>query len=241
MPIWLADFLTWLGRLSEFWAAIAGAIVGGVFSMGLQLIATRSARAERKAERDQYLKTLGYGVLWKTIHIHSDLHNISQHIEDSFRNVPEAHHQSPSQFVIQLASYPELIAFSTEEMALVVSLKSDDLLNDMMVISKNHRTVIDSIRQYDQLRSELGALIEPTFVEGMRAVVEDPEQLKRHHLKIEVLDDLIRNVRSLSEAYTAGAKATLILLHKKLKDELKMSGDLKFGFDPGVATIGRPS
>jgi hypothetical protein len=66
-----------LAASTEFWAAIAGAVVGvlgsGVISASLQALANRVERERRERERMDQRKALGQAVLLKMMDIHANI------------------------------------------------------------------------------------------------------------------------------------------------------------------------
>ena len=50
---------------SEFWSAIAGAVVGGLIALGIQMIALRDTRTDRRNQTDERRETTAYSLFAK--------------------------------------------------------------------------------------------------------------------------------------------------------------------------------
>lgn len=75
--------------MNEFWAAIAGAIVGGLIAFGIQVIALREARKERIRDAAEKQKALGHALIFKVIGIYSHLRQLNLHLQDAAARMPK--------------------------------------------------------------------------------------------------------------------------------------------------------
>jgi hypothetical protein len=138
---------------SEFWSAIAGAIVGGIIAFSIQIIALRESRKQNTSKIDERRKALAYSVMFKTLKIHSHLVQLRDEIEKSFQKPFEQ--AQPWQFFRPLVNRPQHVHFSSDEIALVLSLKEDDLLNLLIILDETHNDTIELFGTYARLRVEL--------------------------------------------------------------------------------------
>lgn len=69
---------------TEFWSAIAGAVVGGVIAYAVQIRALREGKRQRADDQKSIQQGLGNSLLFKMIKIHSNIHGIHRHIEECF-------------------------------------------------------------------------------------------------------------------------------------------------------------
>lgn len=141
---------------AEFWAAIWGAIVGvvggGLISLGLQLHSLKEARADRASDRKDVMKALASSLLFKIVQIHTNLHTLSKHFEESYASAPKA---EPWQFLFPLANPPGHIDFSPDEMGMLLQVASNDLFNRVMNLDRVHNSNLEAIRTLDRLRTAI--------------------------------------------------------------------------------------
>ncbi len=150
----------------NFWSAIAGAVVGGLIAFGIQLITLRAAATQRKEEAAERRSGIAHSLLFKMVKIHSNLSGYKGHIAESKdRAKKEGHDGDLWQFVLPIANPPEKVHFTPDEMALLLSLKNDDLFNVMMSMDAVHNSSIDAFNSFSASRRQLTAML-PASMEG---------------------------------------------------------------------------
>src|SRR3546814_10422982 len=124
----------------EFWAAIIGAIIGGLIALGIQLLALRAAKNQRLEEAAERKKALAHALLFKMAKILSNLENFKEYLQGPLKIANEAKlEREPWELIQPLANYPDPIQFSTDEMAMLLSLKNDDLFNEILSMDQVHK------------------------------------------------------------------------------------------------------
>lgn len=149
ITIW--GFFSKLG--SEFWSAIAGAVVGGLIAYMVQLKALGEAAKERKASSTETQKGLAYSLLFKVISIDSSLDGLKQHVDQGLALKERERNAHISAVLKPLANLPTPVEFSADEMALLLSLKEDDVFNSIMSLDKIHNSIIPVWNLYASLRN----------------------------------------------------------------------------------------
>ncbi len=152
---------------NEFWSAIAGAIVGGVIALGIQLLALHAAAKDRREAAAERQKALGHALLFKTIQIYSHLRSFNGHLKDAQAVAEKAGQKTIIwQIVLPFANLPQRVHFSTDEMAMLLSLKDDDLFNDLVSMDELHNSTIDIFSTYTARRLSLTAELPTSSMEG---------------------------------------------------------------------------
>ena len=214
---------------NEFWAAIAGAvvgaIVGGLIAYLIQLKALSAASAERAKELQERQKALGYALLFKMVRIHSTLTHLKSHMDESLGKLKEEEHTGgePWQVTLPIANLTGEVNFSTEEMALLLSLKEDDMFNSMASFDMIHNSTIELFRTYADKRESLLAIM-PASMNGMvgsTALSQEqmlfirPKMVEANHLILSM------NQRCLQDAQESGE--ILEKLNAILNDKLNLA------------------
>jgi hypothetical protein len=141
---------------NEFWAAVGGAIVGGIIAFVIQLVVLRAAARQREKEAAERKKALGFSLFVKMMKIHSHLHLLHEHLEEPFERDKEGGGgREPWQIVLPLANNPMHVHFSSDEMAMLLSLKNDDLFNDVISMDEIHNSTIDLFDTFKEKRFAL--------------------------------------------------------------------------------------
>jgi hypothetical protein len=216
---------------SEFWAAIVGAIVGGLISLGIQLIALHAAKKERQLERKDVRASQGRSVLFKVMRIHSDLDGLYHHIEDSYSAVSPAVHQEPFTFVQQLANFPEYVHFNESEISLVMTFKDDNLLNSLMSLDVVHNSMIEIFRTYNAMRSSLTENMPAEMSGYVGTSTLDKKQMLILRPKMVEANMLLTSIRARAKNDYDQSRSTLVALHKALAKHLDLTGNLEFKSD----------
>lgn len=141
---------------SEFWSAIAGAVVGGLIAFWIQNKALVEARNERSIERLQAEKALAYSLLFKVIKIYSNLEHIRRHV-DTQRTLHEETTR-PSGYLLALANLPSAIEFSADEMSMLLSIQNDEIFNSILSLDSIHNSIMPVWELYAALREKVKML-----------------------------------------------------------------------------------
>lgn len=204
---------------SEFWAAIVGAVVGGIISFLIQLFNIAKAAKERKEARDEQRKAVGFSLLHKFVKIHSNIELYRRYIEDAFARINGTMGE-PWQTYQPSANHASYIEFSSEEMGLLFSLKNDDLFNDILPYDGVHNSTIDIFKKIDEGKQNLVQML-PAEMEGLVGKIELSEVEARFvRPRVADLNHLLLQARAWSEKEAKISGALLIGLQSLLEEKL---------------------
>lgn len=135
-------------------------MVGGLIAFGIQLVALRAAAKQRAEEAAERRKALGHALLVKMLKIHSHLHGFNEHLEETFAKAEKAGFDGePWQIVRPIANHPPTVHFSTDEMVMLLSLKNDDVFNDVLSMDGVHNSTIALFQTFAECRRSLTSLL----------------------------------------------------------------------------------
>src|SRR5262245_49352941 len=187
--------------MNPVWSTLIGTVVGGTMTgtitIALWLLSQKEVRRQRREDRgeerlqrqqdrDEQRRALGNALLFKMSKVCQDVHAIDGHFVNCFeRAARDKFKGKPWQVVLPLANPPEPIIFSTEEMAMLLSLQNDQVFNAIMEVERRHNTLISAVRVFNSERIALGErlsaastdqvvsgqMVTGTIREDMRAVI----------------------------------------------------------------------
>lgn len=192
-------------------SAIAGAIVGGLIALLAQLIALRATKKQRDEDRDYIRKALGNSLLFKMIRVHSNFFNIHHHVEVCYKEgIRRGDISHPWRFFIPLANPPDPIAFSSDEMGMLISLRDNDVFNSMIDMDVAHNSLLAVLRVAIVLRKELTEKLKVDGVDGsqLAGVLRPEEWLALQPRMIEV-NSVIEQMRAQAKKEYEASKKTL--------------------------------
>ena len=214
---------------NEFWAAIIGAVVGavtaGIISYLIQRTALKATADQLEKEAENRKKALGYALLFKMVRIYSGLAHMSRHLEEHFKKLEQKEYagSEPWQIVLPIANPLEAVHFSTDEMAMLLSLKDNDLFNDLASLDVVHNSTIELFRTHASLRAKLLEML-PANIEGMVGEVHlTAEQAMYVRPKMVEINALIIDINERCTKDTNEAKDILQRLSTTLNNKLELS------------------
>lgn len=216
--------------MNEFWAAIAGAVVGaattGMVTYWLQLMALRQAKTQRDEDRKLEHEALANSLLIKVLRIHTNLYGIHRWIEECFEEASARNFRGePWQFVCPLANPPEPVRFSSDELGLLLGQRNDEVFNLVASLDYVHNGILPVVTSYNSKRVELGERIAaisniqqadgPLF--GGIASERDMQALRPRMFD---LNSMAESIRVHAGADFTECDAVLYKLHSLLKERL---------------------
>lgn len=217
---------------NETWAAIVGAAVGtlgsGFVGYWLQRKNLIEARKQRLESEQNKKKSLGFSILFKMIRILSNLVQLGNHIAESKTVARKENAENdPWQFFLPLATLPENVTFTTEEMAFLLSLKEDEFFNEIASFDDVHNKTIEMFRGIDVRREWLKEQL-PARMEGAIAHIElDREQVLRLRPKMVELNMLIGEVDAWCQREVPTSERLLFRLNQVLRDKVGIETSLE--------------
>jgi hypothetical protein len=171
-----------LGLPSEFWAAIAGAVVGGIvsgaISYWLQRKSFNETKRQRNEDRADKNTALASSLLLDMSSIVSNLYRIWETLNSAKKDI-DREKIEPWQRFQPLANIPERINFSKDDLALLMSLRDDKVLNELLGFDRIHNSTIDIMNLLSRRRQELiDRLPAPNYFEGLKGSGVIPPQVR---------------------------------------------------------------
>jgi hypothetical protein len=214
--------------MNEFWAAIAGAIVGGIITFVIQLVALTAAANDRERDSAEKKAALGHALLFKAMQIYSHLRLLNREMKQGLEETGKFGLEGICwQAVRPMANMPEKVHFSTDEMAMLLSLKSDAVFNATVSFDEVHNSTIDIFATYSERRSSLTALL-PAEMNGTVGSTElDHRQLALLAPRMFELNALLATMLTRCDQDEREALQILTSLHATLSAKLGMTYKLQ--------------
>ncbi len=200
----------------EFWAAIAGALVGGIISYFLQ-------RATLRQAREGHARAL----FFKVTKIKSHLMNLKNYLN---KGVEEADSKKWSywQTVRPLANLPDKVVFSADEMSILLFLKDIKLFNEVMPLEDIYNSTLDVFLTMRTSRNELASLLPAEEMNGIQGTTEITRELmKKAGPKMAEVDDLVRQLHANLKRDVNDVSAALDKMSGLFNRELKLGLTVK--------------
>ena len=210
---------------SEAWAAIIGGVIGILGSAGVgywlqrqNLVEARIQRTDEKRERD---KAMGYSILFKMIRIHTNLVHLHRHLCVTLEAQKKAGEGVEHwQVYHSLGRLPPNVSFSPDEMAMLLSLKDDDLFNDLASFDEVHNTSLDIFRGINGRHEWLKAQL-PARMEGAVGHVElDQNQTLFFRPKMVELNMMINDAVAWCDREVPTSESLLMRLNELLRTKI---------------------
>lgn len=207
----------------EFWAAIAGAVVGGVISLGIQLLALRSAKNERDAARKEISEATAHRLFFKLRKISSDLDGFAATVVDAEAKGQKIVGQA-WQSLMAIANLPSSIEIDPDELRIAILHRDFTLLNKVADAERIHMGALGLQKVYAERRA--------TFAARMSAEMEGSvghSALTKEELAS--VAPLIAELDSLASAIIKNAKSDADEVHQTMiefNDAMKTITGQKF-------------
>ena len=216
-------------RATEFWSAIAGAVVGGLIAYIVQVKALREGRKQRDDDHKKVQQAQGHALLFKMIRIHSNFSGIHQHIESCFEKAARKRDRAePWQFVLPLANPPDPVHFSSDEMGMLLALKNNDVFNLVVSMDVIHNSLSNAVKLLTTERRALTERLKVDEAEGavLSGVADEDQFLALRSRMIEV-NTLIEGIRAEAKRDVDESGEALDCLNKVLRDKLGLAYKLE--------------
>jgi hypothetical protein len=220
---------------TEFWAAIAGAMVAGLITFGVQIIALRDARRQREEDRRRVQQALAHALLFKVASICKNVHAIHQHFHNCLQQAERDDFKGePWQAVVPIVSLPEPINFTPEEMGMLLSLKDDAVFNSVMEMDIGHNSLVGGGKAYNleriALAERLSEVSSEHSVDQRQRVggIISREQLQKLQPKMIDANSLLEQVYSSAREYNQSFRAAAMRLNSLLRSKLGLQHKLQF-------------
>ena len=213
------------------WSSAAGIVFGAAISalVGAILQKNSFAEARRQKEKDRFevRKAQAYSLFFKMLRIFSNL----EILHKSVREVPKPPKADGSlggawQTTLPLANLPDRVKFTSDEMALLLSLNTL-LFNDLGPYDDVHNSVIDVFEMY---RTKRVAAMEPFSAEmngNIGITTLSKEQHDRLAPRVAELNMLVKAMNDRSSSDAKEAWSLLNRIHKLFVNEFEFHPKLQ--------------
>lgn len=214
---------------NNFWAGISGAmlgaIIGGAITYALQRNAQKHDREIRDQEKKEKQSALAHSLVLKMLRMHSNIVNYRDHIEMHFARAAGKSGAEPWLFVVPLASHPERVLFSVDELTLLLSFKEMDLANELLPLDCVHNATVGAFEKFCEKSEALRGSLEgtPTGKKNEIVTLIPEKDIPRIYPKTVEINDLIEQLRDTCNKDAALYWETLLKLAKAFKTHLGFS------------------
>ncbi len=209
---------------SEFWAAIVGAVVGGLLALFAQWLAIRAERKQREVERFRNKQALAMSLLFKVRDMHGNYVQSRRSIEEQFADAEQRSMVGePWRFFKPFSSNLTHFQFTPDEKVTLLELKNDRLLNETLLLEPRHFHYVESLSTLNRLIFELVEKTVPEHVEGDQGRVEltRDEYMKLRPRMLQV-NSLIDELRAEASEDAEAFGKLMEELAKAYKDKLRL-------------------
>jgi hypothetical protein len=224
--------VTWWAVVSAFGGTIIGAALGGAISYWLQHQSLAASKTLHDADRREVRKALGYGLFFKMIRLTSDLAQLGMPVDEAVKKAAgEGRTDELWPGVLPILPLPDLLKFSPDEMALVLSL-DNRLFNDMAALDDLHKSSIAIFDLYAERRTALTDTLRPETMAGnLGSTLLTRAERDRMRPRSVELDMLIQGMVERTRQDGKIAWDCLKRLHAVLEKEFELKHELKLKED----------
>lgn len=203
--------------MTEFWAAVIGAIVGSLAGGGVTWFLQERQDKRRKLEQDQ---GLARSLFYKLMKIHSDLEGYRGHVAASVQFAQQNNLPNGWQSLRPIGNGPKNIEFSPNEMSYLLSLGNFDLFNTVHSLDVVHSSTIDIFELYatrrmaltDKLPAEMNGLVGTTQFDAQQFPQFAPRSAELNKLVADIVGRVEQDAEESKQAmldYNGAIKVTL--------------------------------
>lgn len=214
----------------EFWAAVAGAIVGAIAGGGITWALQWHQDVRQTRERN---RALARSLIFKLMRIHDDFDGFRRHVEDCLANAESERLPDGWKSLRGVANLPLKLAFTPEEMSYLLSLRDFDLFNKVISLDVLHSATIGIFELYGARRMALLDMLPASMRGSIGTAAIDAEQFAFYAPRATELDLLAADikgrvdddVKDSREALLKAAVAVTSTLGQPLKLEIPSTQD----------------
>ncbi len=222
--------------MSEFLAAIAGAVVGGVIAFAVQMFALSETRKQRTEDAKARQSALGHALVFKMMRLHGHFRLLNLQIQEALASArADGFRGQTWQIVLPTVNLPDPIHFTTDEMVMLLALKDNPLFNDLAEMDERHNTTIAGFSAYAEHRLKLGMMLPSDMHGSIGTAGLTQEQRRTIEPRMVEVNSIIEALipqcqQQEKEAWSVLSRLTTLLSSKfglTLKLELKRDDELR--------------
>ena len=168
---------------------------------------------------------LGTSLLFKVVKILSNAHELHSHLDRalSAAGKPDSPPE-PWQVVVPLASLPNEVRFSSEEMSMLLSVGDAEVFNLVFPLDTIHLSMLNSARTLFRERALLLEQCQAQAIQGTKAIGEfSEEELLRLRPRMIAVNELAQQLRVIAERLLQESRQALELLQSQLGERLDLT------------------
>ncbi len=218
-------------------SALAGVIIGGSISF----LTTRLFDKRRLKELNQ---GRAYALFFKLVRLSNDLEQAQEHLKTCFGKLDQLDEQEPSwPRLLDFFGFSDAeIVFSAEELALVASMKDQQLTMDLMELEAGHRIVTSTLEQITNLRQKIADSGLAKQINGNVVTFEaTQEQMAAIGPTLLNLDSFAKSLIKSVPELTTLSRSTSPRLSAKIKDHYKFKDFVHLSYPEDAAKMTNPS
>lgn len=203
--------------MSEFWAAVVGAMVGALAGGGVTWLLQSIQNTRENSDRD---KALARSLLFKLIRIYSDHEAFRRHVENCHENAKKNELELGWQSFSPIANGPKRVDFSADEMSYLLSLGNYDLFNEILSTDVIHTATIEIFEFYALRRMALTDMLPAAMSGTVGSFTLTPEQFSIVSPRAVELNLLIDDIENSVEEDAANALKALTQFNNAITETI---------------------
>ena len=211
---------------AEFWAAIAGAVVGSMSAGFITWFLQKNQDDRQTKERNQ---GLARSLIFKLMRIYSDMRGFKNHIDECVENGKRDGLESGWRSVRAIGNLPDKIIFSADEMAYLLSLGDLELFEKVLSLDVIHSSTIRIFELYkerrlaltDMLSASMNGLIGTTQLTDAQLAFFSPKSAELDLLVVDISSRVDMDAKDSKEALEQASIAVRATLGPKFQIEFK--------------------
>lgn len=214
------------------WASAAGILFGATISALVSYLLQRNAFAEarRQKESDRYEVHRGqaYSLFFKMVRIHSTVALLDRSLTEFISKTEASGFQGTLwQRILPMGNLPPRVKFSSEEMALLLSLDIQ-LFNDVGPYDDVHNSLLDLFELYGRKRNTMTDRFGAVMRGGVGTTELTREDAEWMAPRAYELNDLAETMIERTKHDVVESRALLERMHSAFVKEYKLNPRLEF-------------
>ena len=206
-----------------------GALVGGLITFGIQAYALRVRRKQREEDLRRTQQILGHSLLIKIFKINSNFQKLHKQLEECVTNSTVIEKWAQHWEIFKpLASLPNPVYYSSEEMSMLMSIDKDQVFNLIFPLDTDHNTLLATIAKLQEEQARFHDRIEIDPISGsFYAVIPTSTEYPNIEDTFNYMVNELNRLYKESERCLSDLKKALCALRRLLGEKLGIRIDLE--------------
>ena len=224
------------GIIGSILGGIVGATVSGTISYAIHKQSFSQVKEQRKQDILHKNQSLAQSTIFKLIKIYDNSYHSLCDVEEALVQMKTSAPETGIwKYLRPVVNIPEETEFRDSEMSLILKLKENQNLKDIMELERSHNSMIKILSLYREKRQELAGKM-PAHKEFLtnnlsKTTFEtqlSKEEYERIRPLMAELDGLVQNLFEISKITSEKSRTVAIRMTKTFNKELDMQLDLNF-------------